>query len=329
MAPFVKKSKIAIAGAGMTGAYLYRLLSMRGREVDLFDPTSRTTCGLTPCAWGTSRGFHELVRESGLNPESYILQRPGHIWMDEVRIKADLMTFDKPRLIRDLLHGVRIRQEPLEIGRYDRVVDATGQSRVYLPPIERDLLLPCVQYRVKTEKRLENRIRLGGVGYAWCFPLSEEVYHIGCGSLRENPGKILESLRWLNPSRMQIQCGCAARIRLTGPRQAGPFVANTTPEGIWGVGEAIGCVAPLAGDGIVTGMETVRLLLQHWNDPEAYAAAVLQKYAWMEEERRVVDRLLEGGPLGPGHAWVLKKNSRRMGMRIGIKDAVTLLMHLK
>jgi 2-polyprenyl-6-methoxyphenol hydroxylase-like FAD-dependent oxidoreductase len=60
----VRKSKIAIAGAGMTGAYLYRLLSMRGLRVELFDSASKTQCGLTPCAWGTSRGFHELVRES-------------------------------------------------------------------------------------------------------------------------------------------------------------------------------------------------------------------------------------------------------------------------
>lgn len=324
-----QKTKIAIAGAGMTGAYLYRLLSMKGVPVDLFDPASKTKCGLTPCAWGTSRGFHEQVKNCGLDPESYVLERPGHVWIDDVRIKADLMTFDKPGMIRDLLQGARIRKEAPDLTFYDRVVDATGSSRAFLPPLKQDFLLPCVQYRVKTDRKLENRVRLTGVGYAWCFPLSEDEYHIGCGSLRNGPGEALKALGWLDPDRMHIVCSCAANIRLTGPKQALPFVAKVTPEGIWGVGEAVGCVAPLAGDGIVTGMGTVQLLLRHWDDPEAYTAALLREYSWMEDERKVVDRLLSGTSPGPGDAWVLKKNSKRMGMRIGIRDAALLLTHLQ
>lgn len=324
----VKKSRIAIAGAGMAGAYLYRLLSIRGLQVDVFDPASRTPCGLSPCAWGTSRGFHELVQESGLTPEDYILQTPDHVWMDDIRIKADLMTFDKPRLIRDLLQGAPIQKTRLSIKHYDRIVDATGLRRAFLPPVREDLLLPCAQYRVKTKIKLENRIQLGGVGYAWCFPLSEDEYHIGCGSLQRKPGAILKSLDWLDPDQMQILCGCSASIRLTGPKQSRPFVGNGTPEGIWGVGEAVGCVAPLAGDGVVTGMETARLLLRYWNDPEAYSNALLHAYAWMEDERRVVDKLLSRATLGLGDAWVLKKNSKRMGMRLGINDALNLLTHL-
>jgi flavin-dependent dehydrogenase len=325
----VGRPNIAIAGAGITGAYLCRLLSMRGLHVDLFDLPNGTKCGLTPCAWGTSRGFHELVEECGLNPESYILQRPGHVWIDEVRIDADLMTFDKPRLIKDLLHGVQVKKEPMDITRYDRVIDATGLSRAFLPPIEKDLLLPCIQYKVRSEGRLENRIRLGGVGYAWCFPLSKRYYHIGCGSLLRNPADVLQSLDWLNPNKTKILCDCGTRIRLTGPKQARPFVGNGPPEGVWGVGEGIGCVAPLAGDGIVTGMRTVKILLDHWDDPEGYEKAVLHEFAWMEEERRVVDKLLEGGVLGPWDALVLKDNSRRMGMRIGLIDAASLLKNLK
>jgi flavin-dependent dehydrogenase len=325
----VGSSNIAIAGAGITGAYLYRLLSMKGLQVDLFDLPNGTKCGLTPCAWGTSRGFHELVGECNLNPESYILHRPDHVRVDEVRIDADMMTIDKPRLIKDLLHGARVKRESPDITRYDRVIDATGLSRAFLPPIEKDLLLPCIQYRVRSETRFENRIRLGGVGYAWCFPLSNETYHIGCVSLLRSPADVLQSLGWLNKDGMKKLCDCGARIRLTGPGQARPFVGKGPPEGVWGGGEAIGCVSPLAGDGIVTGMGTVKMLLNHWDDPEGYEKAVLQEFGWMEEERRVVDKLVEGSVLGLRDARVLKDNSRRIGIRIGLMDAASILKNLQ
>jgi flavin-dependent dehydrogenase len=322
------RSNIAIAGAGITGAYLYRLLSRRGLQVDLFDLPNGTKCGLTPCAWGTSGGFHELVRKCGLNPEAYVLHRPGHVWIDEVRIDADLLTFDKPKLIRDLLLGARIRNEPAAMSRYDRVIDATGLSRAFLPPVKKDLLLPCIQYRVRSERRLENRIRLGGVGYAWCFPLSGGTYHMGCGSLLRDPHAVLQSLGWFKMNEMEMLCHCGASIRLTGPARARPFVDKGPPEGVWGVGEAIGCVAPLAGDGIVTGMKTAEMLLNHWDDPEGYEKAVLHEFSWMEEERGVVDKLLEGDVLGLHDARVLKDNSRRMGMRIKLVDAASLLRRL-
>ena len=94
---------LAIAGAGMTGAYLYRLLKNEGREVHLYDREQAGRCGLKPCAWGTSADFIELVAKSGLSAENYILRRLDHVVMDDVMIKADLITFDKPRLVKDLL----------------------------------------------------------------------------------------------------------------------------------------------------------------------------------------------------------------------------------
>jgi len=325
----VGRSSIAIAGAGITGAYLYRHLSLRGLQADIFDLPKVTKCGLTPCAWGTSRGFHELVDECELDPENYLLYRSAHVRIDEVQIDADVMTIDKPRLIKDLLHGAQVKKESPDISLYDRVIDATGLSRAFLTPIEKDLLLPCIQYRVKSETRLENRIRLCGVGYAWCLPLSEATYHIGCGSFLTNPAEFLQSLGWLNRDGMKVVCECGASIRLTGPGHSRPFVENGPPEGVWGVGEGIGCVAPLAGDGIVTGMGTVKLLLKYWDDPEGYEKAVLHDFGWMEEERRILGKVLQGGVPDQRDARVLKENSRRMGIRIGLTDAVSLLNNLK
>ena len=88
------RTNIAIAGAGMTGAYLYRLLRREGNRIDVYDIGTQTRCGLSPCAWGTSRGFAELIGDAGLAADDYILERPGYVLMDDLKIRADLMTFD-------------------------------------------------------------------------------------------------------------------------------------------------------------------------------------------------------------------------------------------
>jgi flavin-dependent dehydrogenase len=327
-------SRVAIAGAGITGAYLFRLLKNAGYEVDLFERRRRRTrCGIKPCAWGTSRGFVELVEQAGLKAEDYILQSLDHVIMDNATIKADLMTFDKPRLVRDLLRDAKIHFTPLPVRGYRRVIDATGVSRAFLPSIQDDILLTCRQYLVETKEPLENRIKLGGIGYAWCFPLSPGLYHAGCGSLLTDPEAVLRKLGWLKRASSlyprKVVCRCTAKIRLTGPDGSQPFVGDGCEEGIWGVGEAIGCVAPLAGDGVVPGMRNVQLLLSTWDNPDAYTKAVLAEFRWMKDERGVIDKLRRSAGVGIREACVLRKNSKRMGMQVRLKDAIALMKNLR
>jgi flavin-dependent dehydrogenase len=323
--------RLAIAGAGMTGTFLFRLLTRAGHDVDLFDRRPRTRCGLKPCAWGTSTGFGELVRRAGLDAEKYILRRLDHLVMDGVSIRADVMTFDKPRLIQDLLGDAEIHPAPVPIREYDRVIDATGGARALLPPISGDVTLVCREYLIEAEEPIGNYIKLGGVGYAWRFPLAENLCHVGCGSLRADPDRVLAELGWLNgrSGAVRVRCGCTGTIRLTGPHGSQPFVTGGCAQGVWGVGEAIGCVAPLAGDGVVPGMRSVELLLQHWGDPRHYTRAVLTEFAWMDDERGVVDKLRKNEALGLGDARVLKRNAKRMEMRVGLREALALLFHLR
>ncbi len=49
----------------------------------------------------------------------------------------------------------------------------------------------------------------------------------------------------------------------------------------------------------------------------------------MKNERRVIDKLRTNREPGLRDAWTLKKNSRRMAMRVGLKDAFALMRHLK
>lgn len=322
--------KIAIAGAGMTGAYTYRILRSQGHEIDMFDRDPGTRCGISPCAWGTSRGFAELVKASGLDPTKYFLRHFDYMVMDGLRIKADLITFNKPDLIKDLLQGAEIKYSPLDVNNYERIIDATGVSRAFLPAIRDEIILPCRQWRIQTDAQLENRIKVGGIGYAWCFPLSNDEFHIGCGSLISDPRKIMEELDWVGKdTSRKIICTCTGKIRLTAPQYSRPFVIDEGAGRIWGVGEAIGCVAPLAGDGVVPGMRSVQILMQWWDDPDGYPEAILKEFSWMKPERKVIDTLRRRGPLGIKDAWVLRKNSKRMGMQVGLREAEMLLRNLR
>jgi flavin-dependent dehydrogenase len=320
--------RVAIAGAGIAGAYLYRLLANRGVRPDVFDRRSGTRCGLRPCAWGTSRGFEELVKAAGLEPDAYLRSRVPYVMMDEFRIPADLITFDKPRLVTDLLGAVEVRYDQVAVEAYDRVVDATGIARAYLPGLGTDLVLPCVQSRIQTTADLENRIRVGGVGYAWCFPVGQGGHHIGCGSLLYEPQERVDELGWIAAAGGEVACSCASRIRVTGPHESRPFVARVGNTEVWGVGEAIGCVAPLAGDGVVTGMKSAAIALDCWSDPDRYAAQILKEFGWMRSERRVLDKLLKNRRLSAVDALVLRRNSRRMGMEVSLRQAFCLMERL-
>ena len=325
--------RIAIAGAGIAGAYLFRLLAGLGHRIDLFDIRNGTKCGMTPCAWGTSMEFFELSNAAGLDPRSYVLGRFDHVIMDGLKIPAELMTIDKSRFLRDLLGGAEIRYESLDTREYDRLIDATGVSRAFLPAIKEDIILHCTQCCVSTDHVLENRIRLNKVGYAWCFPLSRKGYHIGCGSLIANAHKIIEDLGWIEAASSldggRIRCRCDGAVRLTSPHYSLPFYHSETSCEIWGVGEAIGCVAPLAGDGIVPGIKSAQILVEHWDDPEGYREAILKEFSWMKSERKVIEKLRNSKRLNIFDAMVLKKNSERMDMQVTFNQAAHLLRHLR
>ncbi|GAB4259589.1 MAG: NAD(P)/FAD-dependent oxidoreductase [Deferrisomatales bacterium] len=324
---------VAIAGAGVAGSYLYGLLRRSGVPADLYDTGPGTTCGLTPCAWGTSRGFAELVAAAGLDPDAYVLRRLSHLVADGVRLRVEVLTFDKPRLVADLRGGGSVRPGTPDPARYRRVIDATGTARALLPPVADDLVLRCVQGRVRTAAQWTNRIELGGIGYAWCFPLEDGSYHVGCGSLLDDPAARLRSLGWLDGAAAgdagEVRCRCGGRIRLTGPHGARPFVVRRGQGEVWGVGEAVGCVAPLAGDGVVPSMRSAHLLWKHWEDPHGYARALLEEFGWMREERRVLDKLRANRRLSLADANVLVRNSRRMGMEIGVTQALRLIRRIR
>jgi flavin-dependent dehydrogenase len=333
MSPTKNRANLAIAGAGVAGAYLYNLLRQERIRIDVYDVRHKTRCGVSPCAWATSDGFIGLVEASGLDPGEYILQQIDQMTVHEMKIKVEVMTIDKPRLVKDLLKGADINYSPLDVKKYDRVIDATGLSRTFLPQIKKDIISSCVQYCVQKNGPLEARVEPGGIGYAWCFHLSENRYHIGCGSLVEKPLQVLNDLGWLdiynlNPGK-NILCGCTGKIRITGPRESQPFVIDGTVDGIWGVGEAIGCVGSIIGDGIVPGMRSAQILMDNWDNPDSYRESILKEFGWIDDERRLIDKLSQRKSFNMGDALIIKNNSKRIGINIGLAQAAIFMKRLR
>ncbi len=316
----------------MVGSYLHRILETRGIPADLYTTNGLTTrCGINPCAWGTSRPFVDLVRAAGLDPHDYILVHADKIQVQGLRLPIDLMTFDKPKLIKDLRNGTELMDGPVTKNGYERVIDATGVARAYLPKVGGDLIVPCVQYRVSGASLDPTTVYItyGDIGYSWSFPLSDTDFHVGGGSVTVDPNEMVRASGLLDRGG-KIICGCSGRVRVSTPQSSTPFVSVNAGLGceVWGVGEAIGVVAPIAGEGVTHGMRSAHLLTKYWDDPEAYTAAIKAEFPWMPTERRILEKLMAGGSPSLGDWRALVKMGKRMGADLGLKETMSVLSFL-
>ena len=308
--------RVAIAGAGMSGSFLYKRLKDRGfTEVDLYDVEKTTACGSRPCAWGfaPTLGTREIISKV-TDPTHLERHRSLQASVDGVMIRSDMLTLDKPALIRELIKGAVIREGPIDLDSYDRVIDATGVDRAYLPKIENDVIAECTQYRIRSEKPLDLWFKTSSLGYEWCFPLGNDEYHVGFGNVLTKVSDYRPAL--LNDAdkgSMQVRCRCHSTIRLSSPFFSQPFV---TGGKVVGIGESIGAVGPLAGDGNLHAMQTAEMLLEHWDDLDGYVKEVLRRYDWMRKERRTAEKIGEGRRPNLSDALVFRKHSQMVGMEM-------------
>ena len=311
--------KVAIAGAGMSGAYLYRLLDEEGIQADVYDVKRRNPCGLHSCAWGATptSEVRKLVSRF-LEPTAYELQRFDSINIEGLDIPADLLTIDKPRLINDLLCDTEVHTQPFDPNDYDRIVDATGEARAFLGPTSGpQFLAPCRQYRIKLDEDLGMSIKISSLGYEWCFPIGNNEYHMGFGNLKTDTTEFRPSTTGVM-ERGKILCRCNSKVRLSSPHATQPFVSGN----IVGVGESIGAVAPLAADGIVYAMQTAEMLVDHWDNLEQYPTDILKRYDWMGKERQGLNRLFAGKMPSIRELRAFLHHTRIAGLSLSLKQAM-------
>jgi len=312
--------RVAIAGAGMSGAYLRRLLLEKGIEASLHDVPKTNRCRRRPCAWGFSPDaeYARLVSRF-LRPDDYVLMRTDALLIDGAEAGADAVMVDKPALLAGLIGDAEVSEEPIDPLKFDRVVDATGVERAYLGPVDgRDLVAECRQVRMRDLDDGPPSFKLTAAGYEWSFPLGGGERHVGFGSLA--PG----AEEW-DAGPGARMCGCRSRIRVSSPRGSLPFVRGN----VVGVGEAIGTVGPLAGDGNVYAMQSAEILMRNWGDLEAYEDEITRTFSWMARERLALERVAAGKAPGLTGVRAFRAHAKRCGLKLSLRESMALLSRMK
>jgi flavin-dependent dehydrogenase len=334
--------KIAIVGAGISGAYLARLLGQEGIHPDVFDAgTHDTLCGCRSCGWGAPIGIEKYLADIDLDLNEYLIEPMVSMNFDGLEAKTPLCTIHKPRLLHDLNTGIRLNRQkigPVEADGYEILVDATGIARALLPPCRSDLTLPTLQYRVVVESHRGGRLEAGvygnrvpGLGYLWIFPLGNSQYHIGIGGIGlVHHESLMNQFFSESSDRFSYRplCRCTGVVRVASPYYSTPFSLTNTQKGktqtVTGVGESIGTVSPFTGEGIVYSLECAKILADSWPNQEEYAHKVLARFAWMKKERETLDYLIgkgkEGGPRLRDR-WRFYENARRSGIKLPMREA--------
>jgi len=334
--------KIAIVGAGISGAYLAGLLGQEGIHPDVYDAgTHDTLCGCRSCGWGAPVGIEKYLADVDLDLNEYLIEPMCTLYFDGLEAKTPLCTINKPRLLHDLQAEIRLKRHkmgPEEADTYDVLVDATGITRALLPPCRSDLTLPTLQYRVAVESvgggRLEAGVygnRIPGLGYLWIFPVGNGQYHIGIGGIglvhHEN---LMHQFFRESSDRFSFRplCRCTGVVRVASPYYSTPFyLTNTRKERtqmIIGVGESIGTVSPFTGEGIVYSLECAKIFADSWPNQDEYAHKVLARFGWMKKERETLDYLLRQGRKGEPRLrdrWRFYRNARRSGITLPMLEA--------
>lgn len=283
--------KIAVVGIGVAGAYLMnRLSDDHDNRVVGFERMPKDQHDAV-CAWATCENVMSgLARNCGLNFDDYVLHDGKHMQVDlgsqneiDIRLKG-MVSYDKLRLIQDMIKGTEIRfgRAPLKSeleSDFDIIVDATGFHRNYLPKLSNELWIPCVQYKVRYALGKEPfddfylRSFPSMSGYFWFFPLGNGYAHIGAGDFMKNHNPFVEE--FLNKHECEVLKKVGRPVRLTPPSSCEPF---TDGHKSIGVGESIGTVYPLLGEGIIPSTWCAELFTKNLHDLSVYRTAVLQKF---------------------------------------------------
>lgn len=283
--------KIAVVGIGVAGAYLMNRL---GDDHDIhvvgFERMPKNEHDAV-CAWATCQNvMFGLTRKCGLNFDNYVLHDGRHMQVGleknesiDIKLKG-MVSYDKIRLIQDMIRGTEIkfgrmpRKDELESD-FDLIIDSTGFHRNYLPRLESETWIPCVQYKVRYPRGKEPfddfylQAFPSMTGYFWYFPLGNSQAHIGAGDFRKEHNPFVNE--FLKKYDCEIIKKVGRPVRLTPPQNCEPFTDGRKSVG---AGESIGTVYPLLGEGIIPSTWCAELLVENLYDKSAYRMAVLEKF---------------------------------------------------
>ena len=332
--------KIAIVGMGLSGSYLSSRLSTEHKIVG-YDLHTKDNFDAV-CGWGSVKDILEKYASvCGLKFEDYVVHNGKKMIVDVngeiIDIKLNgLCCFDKKRFIQDMINGKEViygkyvNKEILKED-YDIIIDSTGLIRPLLPKIENDLLIPCVQYRVRFKNPPYDDFYIktfkGLTGYFWYFPLGDGIFHVGAGDYLRRHNDELST--FLNKHPCEILKKNGRPVRITPPILCEPFFDGK----VVGVGESIGTVYPMLGEGIIPSLQCADLLIGNLNNFQKYRDSVLEHFRIHYPVYRFIKSKIEGKFILPLQLISLiriyrymKINESRYGMDINIRNLLKIVL---
>jgi flavin-dependent dehydrogenase len=306
--------RIAIVGAGVAGSYLANMAAKMGHEIQVYE-INHEDAHWPICAWGGSKNMlQKFSQQAGLEFGEYVTHTGRMLRIDLPGNKVEylelkgLVTYDKRKWESDLLRGIKISygmkctpESPL-LSNCDLIVDCTGFHRSLLPKSTEDFIIPAYEYLVENLRDIEDFYVIGykgARGYFWCFPLSKGEAFVGAGDLDRRYYGISEFMARHPECTIRKKIG--RPIRLAPPRRMQPFYWNN----IVGVGESIGCVFPMLGEGIIPSLICCDIFLHELArcnipgagfDFERYSTKVLKRFRYYDDVYRII-RLKMGSSL--------------------------------
>ena len=327
--------KIAVVGAGVAGAYLLNRIPSE-HQAEAFEMRSEQNW-YTVCAWGTSQPFiRDLVKKAGFDFDDYVLHTGKKMLVElgdetiEIPLKG-LVTYDKHRLTHDMIKGkkvhwgAQVKEQNGHFESFDTVVDATGLHRSLLPKLQEDMLIPSLEYQVKSKELPYDDFVIrpyeGITGYWWYFPLGDGMAHVGAGDLRGRYRYELDE--FVKKYHCEVVRRIGRPVRVTPPKLCEPFFDGK----VVGVGESIGTVYPMLGEGIIPSMQCVNLFVDHLGDKEGYRKAVLEHFAVYAKVYDFIKAKIDGNfsmlrmwPTLLGIYRYMHANEERYGLKVRMSD---------
>lgn len=281
--------KIGIAGAGVCGS----LLSFFLPDSRVYDVRNEDDIG-QDCAWGTGeREFRRVCKRVELSPSDYIQVRSDKVICPAFSSR-DSITFDKHRFLKDIRKKsdadfTLSKEFPLdEVDKYDLVVDATGKRNLFKDST--GYVAPCYQLEVEGEGFPDEYFidLKKDIGYLWSFPQGDGRYRVGCGLLNGNPKDPVDD--FLEDKSYTEVANRSGSVRLSSPlRNSISREINGVP--IVGVGESIGTVTPLTGEGVSPSAKSAEILLECLEDIQEYKERVRREFSWVESQLQLIESL--------------------------------------
>jgi flavin-dependent dehydrogenase len=337
----------AIAGAGVAGSYLGNMLQKRGHDVEIFE-ASKKDHHWPVCAWGASRHMLErFSKQAGLDFSNYIFHVGQQLKIElpnnneeSLELKG-LVTYNKLGWETDLLknikvtYGVKVTREAFAFDKYDYIVDCTGLHRSLLPKSGQDFLIPAYEYLLENVRGADDFYVIGykgAKGYFWYFPLGDGRGYMGAGDIEKKYHGIETFFKQHPEAKVVKKIG--RPIRLAPPKRMEPFFDGN----IIGVGESIGCVFPMLGEGIIPSLLCCNIFLDVLDrskgkfDFKQYRKKVLDTFDYYDDVYKIVRLKMDGKLRTVRHIHLMmsmyrnmKKEEKRFGFEIRLEKMTRLV----